>query len=82
MLLIKQTLLSLTLSAKLLGASEPVDLAATPAAVTALNSTVATNVSLQLPQQREWYRTVVLFLGIAAVATTFVHGISHKRKGS
>jgi hypothetical protein len=82
MSLIKQTLLILTLSTTLLAASEPVDLAAAPAAVSAVNSTVATNVSLQLPQQAEWYRTVVLFLGIAAVATTFVHGISNKRKSS
>ena len=76
--LIKQTLLILSLSTVLLTAAEPVGLVAVPA----VNSTVATNVSMPMPEQREWYRTVILFLGIAAIATTFVHGISNKRNAS
>jgi hypothetical protein len=82
MSLLKSLLFIVTLHAAVASANESaktVPVSPTPSVVSA---TVGTNVPLQIPQEREWYRTAVLFLGIAAVSATFIHGLSTKRQAS
>ena len=76
----KSLLFVLTLIASVAMADEPASVA--PAAGAALSTAVTSSVSLQAPQEREWYRTAVLFLGIAAVSATFLHGLSSKRNAT
>lgn len=79
---LKTLIFIVTLHAVIASADESANAVPVSASTSVVSAAMATNVPLQVPQEREWYRTAVLFLGIAAIATTFIHGFSAKRQTS
>lgn len=77
----KSLLFVLTLAATVALADDPAVVAPAAGAVS-ITSAVSTPVAFQGPQGRDWYRTAVLLMGIAAISVTFVHGFSTKRKSN